>query len=78
MYLMYPRSWQLCELVLSAVESGPWLEQEAPVRLLLFHAKDLLRRKHCSRGEDRAGQGESPSGRCVLLPHMCPHSPSSR
>lgn len=43
---MLPVAWQLCKLALMDVESGSWLDQEAPVGLLLFHAKNLLRGKH--------------------------------
>lgn len=45
-------SWQPSNLLLTAVESWPWLNQEAPIWLLLFYAKDLLCCKHWSRGEE--------------------------
>lgn len=57
------------------MESGSWLDQEAPIWLLLFHTKDLLCSKHWSRGEERAGQRRGSLQQplaCVSTPHP-PH-----
>lgn len=58
------------------MESGPRQDQDAPVRLLLFQAEDLLCCKHWSREEDGASRGEAlwwpPAW--GLAPHPCPHA----
>lgn len=56
--------------LLTVVESGPWLDQEAPIWLFLFHTKDLLCGKHWSTEEEGAVRGvaTTASGPCVRSP----------
>lgn len=74
---MGPISRQPWQSVLTTVESGSQPDQEAPVRLVLFQAEDLLPCKHWSEKKTGPVRGSLHGGLWpVSSPPQCAHLPT--